>query len=262
VSAGLEKAQPYARHNHSIARGCRMAAASVATPSFLGRHGVKLLALDTSTELCSVALWLETRMITEDCLAGPRHSEMLLPMVARVLEQAGLSVQDLDGVAFGQGPGSFTGLRVGCGVAQGLAFGANLPALGIGTLRALAQDADSEYVIASLDARLGEVYHAAFRRRGDAWEDIHCAALCRPRQAPEVSGGDWVGVGSGFVVEGGALRDRYAGQLREVREQALPHARAIALLALKEFEHGRGMDATEVAPLYIRNKVARRQDER
>ena len=111
---------------------------------------MKLLALDTSTENCSLALWLDGEVVSRQELAGQRHSDLVLPMLAELLESAGLELRELDGIAFGEGPGSFTGLRIGCGVAQGLAFGADLPVLGISTLLALAAATQGERVIACL----------------------------------------------------------------------------------------------------------------
>jgi tRNA threonylcarbamoyladenosine biosynthesis protein TsaB len=172
---------------------------------------MKLLALDTSTENCSLALWLDGDVIERQVLAGQRHSDLVLPMLAELLGEAGITLQALDGIAFGEGPGSFTGLRIACGVAQGLAFGADLPVLGISTLLALAAAAPGERVIACLDARIGEIYHAAYERRLGVWHGVCEPSLGLAQDAPSVAGSGWVGVGSGFAAYGEALQLRYAG---------------------------------------------------
>src|SRR5689334_10706199 len=118
---------------------------------------LKILALDTSTEYCSVALWRDGDADSRDARAGQRHSELLLPMVDELLQRHGLAVKDLDGIAFGRGPGSFTGLRIGCGVVQGLAFGAGLRVVGVDTLAAMAESAAAGHVVCCLDARMGEI---------------------------------------------------------------------------------------------------------
>ena len=141
---------------------------------------MKILALDTSTEYCSVALWRDGDVDAREALAGRRHSELLLPMVDALLERHGLRLKGLDGIAFGEGPGSFTGLRIGCGVTQGLAFGAGLPVVGVSTLLALAEAARSRRAVCCLDARMGEVYHAAYARSDAGWEAVHVPSLCAP----------------------------------------------------------------------------------
>lgn len=223
---------------------------------------MKILSLDTSTELCSVALWLDGEVAVREELAGQRHSQIVLPMVHELLAEAGLDLNSLDGIAFGEGPGSFTGLRIGCGVAQGLALGAELPVAGICTLLALAEGSGGGRVIACLDARMGEVYHAAYERNGGGWDEMSAPALGLPQDTPELTGGLWTGCGNGFAAYGEALRARYAGRLETVLPEMLPHAAEIATLGADRFRQGLGRDAAEAAPLYIRNKVALKTSER
>lgn len=217
---------------------------------------MKILALDTSTENCSAALWLDGAVASREVLAGQRHSELILPMVRELLAEAGITLRELDGIAFGSGPGSFTGLRIGCGVAQGLALGAELPVVGICTLLALAQGSGADRVIACLDARMGEVYHAVYERSANGWQIVREPRLCAAQDAPPVDGNEWTGCGSGFAAYGEALLHRYSGQLVAVRGEMLPQARDIAVLAEPLFAQGLGVDAAEAAPLYIRDKVA------
>jgi tRNA threonylcarbamoyladenosine biosynthesis protein TsaB len=224
-------------------------------------HPLKILAFDTSTEYCSIALLLDNELLSREVLAGQRHSELILPMLQRALEETGMTLAQMDGIAFGAGPGSFTGLRIACGVAQGLAFGANLPVMGICTLEALAQEAGNGNVIAALDARMGEIYHAAYTKV-DGWQSVSEPALCLPQHAPLLPGGDWIGCGSGFSVYEEALRTRYNGCVSHIVSGLRPHARAIAQLAVPRFEKGSGLDPAAAAPLYIRNKVALKEKER
>ncbi len=223
---------------------------------------MRILALNTSTEYCSVALWDDGK-VAEHCeLAGQKHSEMLIGMVDAVLRQAGVKLAQLEGIAFGKGPGSFTGVRIACGATQGLAFGAGLPVAGVCTLEALAEASGKPRVIAALDARMGEIYHAAYERRDDAWTAVSEPCLCKPEDAPPVPGSGWSGSGSGFALYGGTLGARYAGQLSGMDGSAVPQAAAIAALGAAQFAAGRGVDAALALPLYLRDKVALKTSER
>jgi tRNA threonylcarbamoyladenosine biosynthesis protein TsaB len=223
---------------------------------------MKILALETSTQYCSVALWRDGDVDAREALAGQRHSELLLPMVEALLERHGLGLKGLDGIAFGEGPGSFTGLRIGCGVTQGLAFGAGLPVVGVGTLLAMAEAAQVERAVCCLDARMGEIYHAAYARSLAGWEAVHVPSLCAPVDAPLLPAGPWTGCGSGFVAHEAALKRRYTGQLSAIMPDVFPHARDIARLAAREFGAGRTVTAERAVPVYIRDKVALKSDER
>jgi len=223
---------------------------------------MRVLALETSTEYCSVALWLDG-VVVEHCeLVGQKHSELLMAMLEDVLKQAGVKLAQLDGIAFGMGPGSFTGVRIACGAAQGLAFGADLPVAGVCTLQALADASGRLRVIAALDARMGEIYHAAYEKREGAWVALSEPCLCKPEEAPPLPGNGWFGAGSGFAVHGAVLAERYAGQLQGVDDAAVPQAVAIAALGAAQFAQGAGMDAAEALPLYLRDKVALKTHER
>lgn len=231
---------------------------------------MKILALDTSTEHCSVALWRDGEVDARHEHVGQRHSQRLLPMVDELLGQHGLAVKALDGIAFGQGPGSFTGLRIACGVTQGLAFGAGLPVVGIGTLLALAEGARAERVVCCLDARMGEIYHATYIReksgerdgQGSGWRSIHEPGLYAPTAVPALPEGGWTGCGSGFAAHGETLRRLYDGRLSAIMPDSFPHAREIACLAAREFEAGKGVPAERALPLYVRDKVALKTAER
>jgi tRNA threonylcarbamoyladenosine biosynthesis protein TsaB len=223
---------------------------------------MNILALDTSTEYCSVALW-QDGAVAERCeLAGQKHSEMLVAMLDALLADAGIRIDQVDGIAFGKGPGSFTGVRIACGAAQGLALGANLAVAGVCTLEALAEASGKVRVIAALDARMGEIYHAAYERHDDVWKTVSEPCLCKPELAPALPGTAWFGVGSGFAAYGTALQARYDGQLHGVDGAAIPRAAAIAALGAVQFRLGQGVDAAEALPLYLRDKVALKTSER
>ncbi|MGC2048155.1 MAG: tRNA (adenosine(37)-N6)-threonylcarbamoyltransferase complex dimerization subunit type 1 TsaB [Gallionella sp.] len=223
---------------------------------------MQVLALDTSSEYCSVALWQDGTVIERCDLVGQRHSEVLIEMVDSLLRDADVKLAQLDGIAFGMGPGSFTGVRIACGSAQGLALGANLPVAGICTLQALAEASGKLRVIAALDARMAELYLAAYEKRDGAWITVIEPCLCRTEDAPMLSGSGWFGAGSGFAVQGDALVSRYAGHLQGVDGCAIPRAAAIAVLGAARFALGQGVDAAEALPLYLRDRVALKTFER
>jgi len=224
---------------------------------------MRILSLETSTEYCSVALW-QDGAVNERCeLVGQKHSEVLMAMLDALLKDAGITVKQVDGIAFGKGPGSFTGVRIACGVAQGLALGANLPVVGVCTLEAMAETSGKEKVIVALDARMGELYLAAYARRDAAWQAVIEPCLCKAEAAPLLEGA-WSGAGNGFFVQGPALQARYDGHLQadEADVQVFPRAAAIAILGATQFMLGKGVDAALALPLYLRDKVALKTSER
>jgi tRNA threonylcarbamoyladenosine biosynthesis protein TsaB len=243
---------------------------------------VKLLALDTSTHYCSVALWIDGIVEVREVDAGQRHSELLLRMIDELLAATQSTLRDLDGIAYGEGPGSFTGLRIACGVVQGIAFGANVPVLGVGTLLAMAEGSGAGRVVCCVDARVQEIYHAAYVRADDAgsergvrtgprraggrgaasWHVVHPPRVCSPADAPLLEGEAWYACGSGFSQYEDVLTRRYANQLAEIDSTRYPHARDIAALAAPRFEAGEGESAELAVPVYLREKVALRIDER
>lgn len=206
-----------------------------------------LLALETSTRRLSVALRRDGEVAERAAELPNGGSEWLLPAVQALLADAGLSLGQLDGIAFGAGPGSFTGLRLAAGCAQGLAFGLDLPVLGVGTLEALALASGESKVFACLDARMNEVYTAAY---ADGAE-VLAPAVSPPGQVRLPPGDGWVGCGDGLAA--------YAGLLpvpARVRADLLPTAAAVARLAAPRLARGEGLPAALAAPWYVRDKVA------
>jgi tRNA threonylcarbamoyladenosine biosynthesis protein TsaB len=223
---------------------------------------MKLLVLDTSTEWCSVALWLDGKIQARRVLAEQRHSSLLLPMVDELLRESAIGLRQLDGIGYGAGPGSFTGLRIACAVTQGLAFGADLPVVGVSTLESIAEQTGAGNVLTVLDARMAEVYWAAYQREGSGWRTVSEPQLALPESVTVPPGADWVGAGNGFVALGEVLRPRLAAQLARIDDTLMPDAAAMAPLAAAAFARGEGMDAALAAPIYLRDKVALTIDER
>jgi tRNA threonylcarbamoyladenosine biosynthesis protein TsaB len=223
---------------------------------------MNILAFETSTERLSLALFCGERIFVRDMQAGQRHAELILGEIETLLASAGLKKESLDGIAFGEGPGSFTGLRIASGVAQGLALALDIPVTGVGTLLAVADSSEHTRVVACLDARMGEVYHAAYEKEGARWRVLIAPGLHRPESVPLPSGEAWVGCGSGFAAYADTLRTRHGALLSSVSPDVFPTAAAIARLALPIFQTGEGKDAAQAQPFYLRDKVALKTNER
>lgn len=224
---------------------------------------MKILALETSTEFCSVALYLDGKILNKEIFAQHSHSEILLPMVQELLTETELTLYQIDGITFGAGPGSFTGLRIACGVAQGLAYAANLPVIGISTLEAMAQQIGNQKIVVAFDARLNEIYHSAYQRAANhRWEIISPPMICSPHQAPLLLGDGWSGCGSGFDVYHRELLALYSNNIHQIYYKLHPQAKEIAQLALPRFTDGSNTDPAQAMPVYLRNKVALRECER
>jgi len=222
---------------------------------------VNLLAVETSTELCSVALLRGGELFLEEALAENRHSEMLVPMVRKVLDRARLTAAGMDAFAFGQGPGSFTGIRIACGLVQGMAFAAHRPVVAVPSLLALAQQSNESRVVAAVDARMGEAYLAAYARNGEDWDEVIAPRLVEAGAAPPLPGRSWTATGSGFDAHAW-LRDAYRESVAMRLEGDLPRAGAVARIASRRFARGAGVAAERAAPLYLRDKVALTSEER
>lgn len=216
---------------------------------------MNLLAIETSTELCSAALLRGEELFVEEALAPNQHAERLAPMLRRLLERSRLAAGDLHAFAFGQGPGSFTGLRIACGMAQGLAMGAARPVIPVPSLVALAEQANASRVVVALDARMGEAYLAAYSRMGGDWEAAIEPGLFAQGALPPLPGRDWVATGSGFDAFDW-LRAAYGRQLGHRVTGDLPRAGSVARVAARRLARGEAVPAEEAAPLYLRDKVA------
>jgi tRNA threonylcarbamoyladenosine biosynthesis protein TsaB len=219
---------------------------------------MKLLAIDTATEACSVALHLGDGAIDERFeVAGRSHTERLLPLVSGLLAAHAIKPAQLDGLVCGIGPGSFAGVRIGVGYVKGLALGAGLRVLGVSSLEMLAKrafDAGAARVIAAIDARMNEVYLGAFERDADGLpRAVHEPWVGLPAEAPPLAG-TWSAAGTGWGTYADALRQSTRAQIDTLDGAALPHAADALRLALaRAVAFG---DADALAPLYLRNKVA------
>jgi tRNA threonylcarbamoyladenosine biosynthesis protein TsaB len=220
---------------------------------------MQILALETSTDSGSCALWQDGRVLSADCPAGQPHSETLIPLAQRLLAEADSSFATLDAMAFGMGPGAFTGLRVACGIAQGMAVALDRPVLPVGSLEAMAWAAGGKRVMSLLDARMGEVYCGLFERRNEG--PLACSALTvqKPQTLPLPQEDDWQVVGNALRVHA-QLATRFAAWT--CLPHILPHARSVAELAALAFLRGEAQDPALAAPCYVRDKVARTTAER
>jgi tRNA threonylcarbamoyladenosine biosynthesis protein TsaB len=215
---------------------------------------MKLLAIDTATERCSVALLIDDRIV-ERATETPRgHADLVLPMVEAVLAEGGLKLQQLDGLAYGRGPGAFTGVRIAVGVAQGLAYGAHLATVGISNLAAVAQQfaGAGARILVCMDARMNEVYWGRFEGTPDGL--VQATSVESVDRPEAVEPGDaTVFAGTGFTAYPQLAVGRAAAA---VHGTALPHARDIARLAAAELRAGRGQPPERAQPVYLRDQVA------
>ena len=223
---------------------------------------MKIVALDTSTDWLSVAAFDGSIVTSMRERAGTASSERVLPAVAAVLADAGWTLAQLDGIAYAAGPGSFTGVRIACGVAQGLAFGAGLPVIAVPTLGAIAHTAwrlhGANRVFACLDARMQEVYVASYERHGVAWTLVDGPNVLMPGEV-SVPVGAWHGAGTGFA----AYPDLAARLgLVDADPAITPDAQSVAEWAWPQFVAGEGLPAALAQPLYVRHRVALTSAER
>ena len=210
---------------------------------------MRFAAFETSSEWCSVALYIDGEVRAIERRAGQRHSELALPMFSALLQNTGLKPGDLAAIAFGAGPGSFTGLRIACGIAQGLAFAHSLPVLGISAFEAIAHASHAARVVVCIDARMREVYYAALEKHDALWREVIAPQCISPNELPRPQGEGWIGCGSGFAAYGNL---GFASVFPELHASAS----AIAELAAPRFARGEGVDPAAAAPFYVRDKVA------
>ena len=217
---------------------------------------MKILAIEASSEQASVALLIDGAIFSRRIDGATNHSQTVLRDVRDLLAEAGLPVSALDAVAFGAGPGAFTGLRLACGVAQGLALGADLGIAVVGSLDAIALQARAPRVLVATDARMGEVYYAAFE--GDQADSLQTLgrARCALPEALEVPPGQWLGAGSAFRVWSDTLHARFGDQLLACHDALVARADEVALLGARQVREQRLLAPALAAPLYVRDKVA------
>lgn len=224
-----------------------------------------ILVLDTATEACSAALLHGEQLSSQYELAPQAHTRKILPMCNELLQEAGLSLNQLDAIAFGQGPGSFTGVRIGIGVAQGLAFGADRPLIGISNLASLAQGChrrhQARFVFCAIDARMNEVYFGAFVEQHGIMTPLCAEEVLAPELAQQricellehAEAGDWWASGTGFAAYS-LLADDMTDRIT-LDSEHLPDARDMIPLAVAALQEGKGCAAELATPVYLRDKV-------
>lgn len=220
---------------------------------------MKLLAFETSTEACSVALHVDGQVLERFEIAPRRHAELSLPWAEDLLAQAGIARSQLDAIALGRGPGAFTGVRLAIAIAQGIALALDRPLLPVSTLQVLAlrAPADAQRVVASIDARMGEVYAACYyREQGELVLQGREAVLAPDTVSLADTAPGWHGVGTGFGAADGLLHRRWQAQLTRVDAQALPRASDVLTLALAAWARGEAVAPELAEPAYLRDNVA------
>ena len=239
---------------------------------------MKLLAVETSTEACSAALYIDGIVNERFELAPKEHTKLILPMIDSLMSDAGLKPQQLDALAFSCGPGSFTGVRIATGVIQGIALGADLPVVPVSTLAAIAQDffdnnsfqktANSHpqhnfnVAFTAMDARMGEIFWGVYRRDAQGFAELIGKESVTPATEVEFPDLIGVGVGSGWGVYRQELKTRLAGRASYCEIDNLPRAAAIARLGVRGFEQGLAVAVEQAMPVYLRDKVAKKESER
>ena len=228
----------------------------------MGVVALNLLALESASENCSVALWCDGRQFVRRAASSHPHSEVLVTLVRTIVSDAGITLRQLDAIAFGMGPGAFTGLRLACGIAQGLALGLHVPVVPVSTLLAMAHGTEGDRVLTMLDARMGQVYLAAYVRSASGWSVEIQPALHDLASLPALSSPQWLPVGSGAELYASRLGEVWPDRLLPVRYGVIPDAGSVAALAVQDFLQHRAIPADQAVPLYLRNKVALTRAER
>jgi len=228
----------------------------------------KILAIDTATEACSAALYIDG-VITEQFKIAPReHTQLILGMIEALLDQSGIKVGELDALAFGRGPGSFTGVRIATGIVQGLAFASDLPVIPVSTLAALAQQAydnhQQAHVLAAIDARMGEIYWACYVKDENNLMRLSETEQVSPAESVVLTAGlskFWCGTGSGWDSYKDQLKNILSDQVTEIYQDELPRSSSIVKLAADAFQRGEAIEASQALPVYLRNNVAKKKGE-
>jgi tRNA threonylcarbamoyladenosine biosynthesis protein TsaB len=218
---------------------------------------LKILALDTATENCSAALWINGSVLQREAEAERGHAELILTMIDELLKESATRLSDLTAIAFGRGPGSFTGVRLAASVTQGLAFGAGVPVVPISDLRAVAQRVATKHVLVCNDARMQEVYWGCFELDPDGlMQPVTDERVSKPADVQLPVGWKGTGAGRGFAAYT-MLEERLADQLSNIEPTLLPRAREVVLLAIEAVRAGRIQPPESAVPTYIRDDVAK-----
>lgn len=224
---------------------------------------MKILAIDTATEACSAALYVDGNITSEYKLAPREHTQLILPMIDRLLTDAGLIVNQLDALSFARGPGAFTGVRIAAGIIQGLSYAAEIPVVPVSTLAAIAAGIYYEHghkdVLSAIDARMGEVYWGAYHIEEDSVTLIDNELVCSVENLPDQLSENWVGAGTGWSEYSEILKSRFKIEEDLIYENHLPSAKIIVKLAVQDFKLNKQMSAHQAQPVYLRDNVAKKK---
>jgi len=228
---------------------------------------MKILAIDTATEACSAAIYVDGEVLSEYKLAPREHTQLILPMVDRLLSQAGLKINQLDALSFARGPGAFTGVRIAAGVVQGLSYADDLPVVPVSTLAAMAAGIYYQHghqnVLSAIDARMSEVYWGAYHVQQDAIQliddEVVSAVENLQLSGEEYTSQNWVAAGTGWS----AYQTEFEKKINIAQEQifadCLPSAEVIVKLAAQDYAQGKQMTAHQAQPVYLRDNVAKKK---
>jgi len=226
---------------------------------------MKILAIDTSTEACSAALLNDGEVVQRYQVAPRQHADLILGMCDELLSEANIKLNELDAIAFGRGPGAFTGVRIATGVVQGIAFAHNLAVVPVSSLAAMAfaewHEQGAEKVMTAIDARMDEVYWACYECSSTGINEIINEQVCPPEQVPLPKNDGWLGVGSGWDTYQEQLSELAGKQLTKSDGSTFPQAKYIAMLAAQSVAKGNTFVAAEAIPVYLRDNVAKKKAE-
>ena len=224
---------------------------------------MKILAIDTATEACSAALYIDGEITSEYKLAPREHTQLILPMVDRLLSDAGVVINQLDALSFARGPGAFTGVRIATGVIQGLSYAAEIPVVPVSTLASIAAGVYLQYghqhVLTAIDARMGEVYWGAYHVDDKSVELVDVELVSSVENLPELKSENWVGAGTGWSEYNDLLQTKFPINKDLIYADYLPSAETIVKLAVQDFKAGKQMSAHQAQPVYLRDNVAKKK---
>jgi tRNA threonylcarbamoyladenosine biosynthesis protein TsaB len=227
---------------------------------------MRLLAVETATEACSAALMIDGEITEQFTLTANGHSKLILPMIDSLLAEVSLQPSDLDGLAFGCGPGSFTGVRIATGIIQGIAFALDLPVVPVSNLAAVAQDffdhSDENLAFVAMDARMNEIYWGVYQRNALGFAELLGKEAVLPASEIKFSDLSGVGIGSGWKAYHQELLTSLSHHVIRYEANNLPRARAVARLGYEGFKQGLAVSVEQAMPVYLRDKVAKKESER
>lgn len=228
---------------------------------------MKLLAVETATEACSAALYIDGAISERFELAPRHHTKLILPMIDDLMNEANLKPSQLDALAFGCGPGSFTGIRIATGVIHGIALGADLPVVGVSTLAAMAQEFfdrnEENLAFTAIDARMEEIFWGVYQRNALGFAELIGHEAVTPAALVDYSlESSGVGIGSAWGVYAEVLMNRLTNRVKHYEADNLPRAAQIAKLGVRGFEQGLAVAVEHAMPVYLRDKVAKTEAER